>query len=138
MILAAPAIILTAAVTVLAALICLAAAILVARTRRRHGIAPPAMSGNPQVEWALRVQGNTVEQALIFLPLLWMAALYFQGWLPPAIGLVWCLGRIVYALGYMSAPKKRSLGFGLTVLSSITLAVLAVIGIAGAWNAAAV
>ena len=117
MLLATPAIILTAAVTILAALICLGTAILVARVRRRHKIAPPAMTGTPEVECALRVQGNTVEQIVIFLPLLWVAALYFHaiGWLVPLIGLCWCLGRIIYAFGYMANPEKRHIGFGISV-----------------------
>src|SRR5579871_1288667 len=98
MLLATPAIILTAAVTVLAALISLGMTILVARTRAANKVLPPAMSGNFKVECALRVQGNTVEQTVIFLPVLWVAALYFHmtGWLVPAIGLLWCIGRVVF------------------------------------------
>ena len=44
------------------------------------------MTGAPELERALRVQGNTVEQFVIFLPALWLAALYFQGWVPPHHG----------------------------------------------------
>ena len=109
--------------------------ILVARTRRRFKIPPPAMTGAPEVEWALRVQANTVEQAVVFLPMLWMAALYFQGWPAPAIGLVWCLGRIVYAVGYMSAPGRRHFGFAISMFATLALAVLAIIGIVQAWMA---
>lgn len=135
MLLAAPATVLTAAVTMLAALVCLGTAILVARTRRRFKIPPPAMTGAPEVECALRVQANTVEQAVIFLPVLWMAALYFQGWPAPAIGLAWCLGRIIYAVGYMSAPGRRRFGFAISIFATLTLAVLAIIGIVQAWTA---
>ena len=134
--LAAPAIILAAAVTVLAALVCLGMAILVARTRARFKVSPPAMTGSPEVERALRVQGNTVEQVVIFLPLLWVAALYFQGWFPPAIGLVWCLARIVYAAGYMKDPPSRRIGFATSVFCSIALAILGIIGLVEAWVAA--
>jgi uncharacterized membrane protein YecN with MAPEG domain len=138
MLLATPVIILTAAVTILAALICLGTAILVARTRGRHKVSPPAMTGAFAVECALRVQGNTVEQVVIFLPLLWVAALYFHaiGWLVPLIGLCWCIGRILYAAGYMAEPRKRELGFGISVISSILLALLGMIGLVQAWMAA--
>src|SRR3954467_11633185 len=102
MMLSAPATLLTAAVTLLAVLIAIGTAMLVARTRTVTGIQPPAMSGDPRVERALRVQGNTGESFIVFLPALWLAALYFQGWIPPIIGLVWCLGRVVYAMGYMA------------------------------------
>ncbi|HEX2760498.1 MAG TPA: MAPEG family protein [Rhizomicrobium sp.] len=135
MMLAAPATLLTAVVTLLAVLIAIGTAILVARARRTSGIQPPAMSGDPRLERALRVQGNTVEGFIVFLPALWMAALYFQGWVPPIIGLVWCLGRIAYAVGYMSDASRRHVGFFICMMSILALIVLAAIGIIGAWSA---
>ena len=137
MILAAPAIILTAAVTLLAILISIGLQINTGKVRGRTGIKPPAMSGAPALEAALRAEGNTVEQYVLFLPALWLAALYFQGWVPPLVGLVWCLGRVLYAIGYMTAPDKRYPGYMLTVLSALVLIVLAVIGLISAWGASA-
>ncbi len=137
--LAAPAIILTGIVTLVAILISIAMAILVARTRGRTGVRAPAMSGAPELECALRVQGNTVEQMTVFLPALWLAALYFQGWLPALIGLIWCLGRVIYMLTYApDKPTNRALGFALSMLSVIALTILAAIGLLGAWTASTV
>jgi len=133
MTLSAPAIILTAAVTLLAILISIGLQINTGKVRGRTGIKPPAMSGDPALEAALRAEGNTVEQYVLFLPALWLAALYFQGWVPPLVGLVWCLGRVLYAIGYMTAPEKRYPGYMLTVLSALVLIVLAAIGIVQAW-----
>jgi uncharacterized membrane protein YecN with MAPEG domain len=133
--LAAPATILTAAVTLLAILIAVGFAMLVARTRRSTGIQPPAMGGDPRLERALRVQGNTMESFIVFLPALWLAALYFQGWVPPIIGLVWCIGRIIFAVGYMAAPDKRHLGFAISMLSVLALVLLAAFGLFEAWTA---
>ena len=135
MILAAPAILFTAAVTLLAILVALGTAILVARTRRSTGIHPPAMGGDPRLENALRVQGNTVEQFVLFLPALWLAALYFQGWVPPIVGLIWCLGRILFAIGYMAEAKKRYPGFAICIFATIALIGLAAFGIVNAWIA---
>jgi uncharacterized membrane protein YecN with MAPEG domain len=135
MLLSSPAIILTAVVTLLAVLISLAFAIGVARARRRTGINAPAMTGSPDLERALRIQGNTVEQFVIFLPSLWLAALYFPGWWAPILGLVWCLGRIIYAFVYGSESKQRFPGFAPTVFSTIILWILAAIGIVQAWMA---
>ncbi len=129
MTLAAPAIQLTAIVTLLAILIAIGTAILVARTRRATGIEPPAMGGEPRLDRALRVQGNTVEGFIAFMPALWLAALYFQGWVPPIIGLIWCLGRIIFAIGYMSAANRRHVGFVISILSVLALVVLAGIGV---------
>jgi glutathione S-transferase len=136
MILAAPATLLAAAVTLLAILITIGTAILVARTRRSTGIQPPAMTGDPRLERALRVQGNTVEGFIVFLPALWLAALYFQGWVPPVIGLAWCLGRVLYAVGYAADANRRHIGFAICIFAVLILVVLAAIGIVMDWSAA--
>ena len=132
MLLSAPAIILTAAVTLLALLISVAFAIGVARARRRTKIDAPAMSGHPDLERALRIQGNTVEQIVLFLPALWLAALYFPGWWAPILGLIWCIGRIVYSIVYGNR-KERFPGFALTIFPTLILIVLAAIGVVEAW-----
>lgn len=137
MTLAAPATLLTAVVTLLAILVSVGLQINTGKVRGRTGIKPPAMSGDPALEAAVRAEGNTVEQYVLFLPALWLAALYFQGWMPPILGLVWCLGRVWYAVGYMSQPDKRYPGYMLTVLSALALIVLAVIGMVQAWMASA-
>lgn len=134
MMLSAPATLLTAAVTLLAVIISLAFAIYVARTRSRTGIDAPEMSGHPALARALRVQGNTVEQIVLFLPALWVAALYFQGWAPPILGLIWCLGRVTYAFVYGSA-KQRFPGFALTIFPTLILIVLGIIGVVQGWMA---
>jgi uncharacterized membrane protein YecN with MAPEG domain len=134
MTLSAPATLLTSIATVLAVLVALWTGILVARTRRRLGIHPPVMTGSPDLDCALRVQGNTLEQIVIFLPSLWLAALYFQGWIPSLLGLVWCTGRVIFALTYKPAnPGKRFVGFQLTIFPTLILIVLAIIGIVQAW-----
>jgi glutathione S-transferase len=136
MTLAAPATLLTAAVTLFAILIAIGTAIMVARARRTTGIQPPAMSGDPRLERALRVQGNTVEGFIVFLPALWLAAIYFQGWVPPILGLVWCLGRILYAASYAADADRRHLGFAICIFAVLILVILASIGIVGAWSVA--
>ena len=136
MMLAAPATILTAFVTLLAVLISFAFLVGVGRARGATRIDAPAMTGHPDLDRALRIQGNTVEQMVMFLPSLWLAALYFQGWLPPIIGLIWCLGRVIYAFVY-GTHKQRFPGFALTMFPTLILVVLALIGLVGAWGASA-
>jgi len=137
MTLSSPALILTAAVTLLALLIALAFAIGVGRTRARVRIDAPAMGGHPELERALRIQGNTVEQLVLFLPALWLAALYFPGWWAPILGLIWCLGRIVYSIAYGDHRARRP-GFILTVIPTLILIILAAVGITNAWLASTV
>lgn len=134
--LAVPAAILSAAVTILTAIVLIYTMSVVGKARRMHKIFPPAMGGHPEVERALRVQGNTVEQVVIFLPLLWVATLYFHGWIPAALGVVWCVGRVLYAIGYMKEADKRGPGFGIAALASLALLVLSIWGVVVSWMAA--
>ena len=67
---------LSAAVTVLAVLLGLYTMMLVGRMRGKHGVQAPAVTGAPEFERAFRVQMNTLEQSVLFLPLLWLATVY--------------------------------------------------------------
>ena len=83
----------------------------VGRMRDKHGIKAPAMTGHDEFERAVRVHMNTMEGAIAFLPALWIAEIWFGGWIPPVAGFVWVVGRVIYMLGYMAAPEKRETGF---------------------------
>ena len=137
---ATPATVLSAFATLLAVFVLIFTFAQVGRYRGKHSILAPAMTGHPEFERAVRVQMNTIEQFVIFLPLLWLATIYFRiyGWVVPALGLVWCIGRIVYAMGYMAAPEKRGLGFTISILASLGLLVLSAYGLISPWLAATV
>jgi glutathione S-transferase len=136
--LAAPATLLSAAVTIFAALLLMYMIVPVGRARGKHGIQAPAMTGHEDLERAVRVHMNTLEQFAIFMPLLWVATMYFHlvGWLPAALGLLWIIGRIMYMQGYLADPAKRSTGFMVTAVATVGLLVLSVIGVVMAWMAA--
>lgn len=128
---------LSAAVTILSILFVFYTGINVAQMRGRHKISAPAVTGNPEFERAYRVQVNTIEQFVMFLPLLWLATVFFQtpGWLPAVLGLVWIVGRILYLRGYMAAADKRGIGFQITILATAALLILSIIGVVQAWIA---
>jgi glutathione S-transferase len=134
--LATPDIILTAAVTLLAILITTAFAIAVSRARRRLGVEPPAITGPEELERIVRIHANTTEAMVLFVPALWLAASYFRGWLPALIGLVWCLGRILYGMGYRVAAARRLPGFIISQLAMLALVILAIWGLITAWGVA--
>jgi len=94
--------------------------------RRKCGISAPQMTGDPILERHIRVQSNTLEWLPIFLPSLWMFHLFWQpqdpvGVLTFAIGMVWIVGRIIYALGYVADPAKREAGFLIQTLATAVL-----------------
>lgn len=98
----------------------------VGAARRKSGIDAPVMTGDPGLERAVRIQANTLEWLPVFLPSLWLCHLFWQpqdqtGLIVAAIGIVWIVGRIVYALGYASDPSKRSMGFGIQLLATAVL-----------------
>ena len=95
----------------------------VAGARRKSGVSAPAMTGDPFLERTIRAHYNTLEWLPIFLPSLWLFAIYWNDMVAAALGVVWILGRIVYALGYAAAPEKRELGFIIQGLAAALLLV---------------
>ena len=53
---------------------------------------------------------NTLEWMPIFLPSLWLFAIYISDGIAAALGLVWIVGRILYMTGYSQAAEKRGTG----------------------------
>jgi glutathione S-transferase len=116
-------------VTVFALLVYFVVTINVGRSRFKHQIKPPIMTGNLEFECALRVQQNTLEQLILFLPSLWLFALYVSPLWGAIVGGIWVIGRIVYAVGYYQAPEKRTPGFAISSLSVLTLLIGSLVGI---------
>jgi glutathione S-transferase len=111
----------TALVTCLAILFYFLTGVQVAKARVTFGIKAPAISGNPDFERVFRVQMNTLEWLPIFLPALWLFAIYVSDVIAAALGLVWIVGRILYMTGYSKAANKRGLGFGIQAGAAILL-----------------
>lgn len=83
----------------------------VGQARGKSGIAAPAMTGDPILERHIRVHYNTLEWLPIFLVGLWLFAIYWNDLIAAGLGVVWIIGRILYAFGYVADPKKREAGF---------------------------
>jgi uncharacterized MAPEG superfamily protein len=110
-----------ALITALALLQFLYFGIQVGRARGRYGVAAPATTGNEHFERHFRVQMNTLELLVMFLPALWLFGSYVSAIWGAALGAVFIIGRGVYAMTYVSDPKKRSLGFALSMLPTLAL-----------------
>jgi glutathione S-transferase len=93
----------------------------VSRARAAYGVKVPAISGNPDFERVFRVQMNTLEWMPIFLPSLWLFAVYVSDPIAAAIGVVWIAGRVLYMVGYSRAVEKRGPGFGIQASACIVL-----------------
>jgi glutathione S-transferase len=108
----------TALVTLLSLLFYFYTTTRVSKARAEFGVKVPAISGNPDFERVFRVQMNTLEWLPIFLPSLWLFAIYVSDWIAALIGLIWIAGRIVYLVGYAQAAAKRGPGFGVQALAA--------------------
>jgi uncharacterized membrane protein YecN with MAPEG domain len=106
-----------ALVTLGALALCFATVWLVGRARIRYGIKAPATSGHEGFERAYRVQMNTLENVVIFLPALWLAGRYVGAPAATALGAVWLAGRVWYAVAYLREPKRRGGGFVLAYVA---------------------
>ncbi len=110
-----------ALVTLLALLVYFWMSLQVGRARGKSGIHAPAMTGDPILERAVRVHYNTLEWLPIFLVSLWLFAVYLNELAAAGLGVVWIIGRLIYAVGYMAAPGKRSTGFLIQFLACVIL-----------------
>lgn len=122
-----------ALVTSLALLQYLAFGLLVGRARTRTGVAAPATTGHPEFERYNRVHQNTLEQLMMFLPSLWLFATYVQPLAAAGLGVLFIVGRLVYFLGYVAAPGKRTVGFALTALAQMPLLLGGIVGAVMSW-----
>ena len=98
------------------------------QARGRFGIAAPAVTGNLEFERRFRVQQNTLEQLIIFVPAIWMFGNFVDAYVAAGLGLVFVLGRFLYGRGYAVDPAKRGPGFGLTLLSNAVLLIGGLVG----------
>ena len=114
--------------TLASSLLLFACAAYVGRCRIKHGIRAPATTGHPQFEIAYRIQMNTLENTVAFLPVLWVFALNLSSLWATVFGSGWLLARVWYALAYARDPKSRATGFGLSMLC------FAALGLGGVWG----
>jgi len=100
----------------------------VGKARVTYKVPAPATTGNEIFERYFRVQMNTLELLVVFVPSILLAGQYFGAYIAAALGVVYLVGRFIYFLSYVKDPKSRSLGYGLSVLPTMALLAGAIIG----------
>lgn len=112
---------LTSLVTLLVLLEYVVIFMLVGRARGRFGVEAPATTGHPVFERYYRVQQNTIEQLVVFLPSLWLFGYFLNPIVGAGLGALFIVGRALYVRGYVRDPKQRGLGFSLGFLANVVL-----------------
>ena len=115
-------------VTVLALLQFVVFGGLVGRARGKYGISAPAVSGHEMFERYYRVQMNTLELLVVFVPSLWLAARYWSPLAVAAIGAIYLVGRVLYFRAYVSEPAKRGIGFVMSLGPAVLLLLATLVG----------
>jgi uncharacterized MAPEG superfamily protein len=115
-------------VTVLALLQFIVFGFRVGGARGKYGVKAPAITGNEIFERFFRVQQNTLEQLIVFVPALYLFSRYLNPLWAAALGVVYLIGREIYAATYVKDPAKRSMGYGLTFLPMVILLAGGLIG----------
>ena len=93
----------------------------VAKARGRYGVKAPATTGDAHFERIYRVQMNTLEWLVVFLPCLWLFAFYVSDLGAAALGAVWIFGRYLYKQAYVAAPETRGFGFAVQATAAALL-----------------
>lgn len=116
------------AITLLSTLLVWFTSFNVSRARYKYKIQAPAVTGNKVFERIYRVQMNTLENFVIFIPSLWLYAIYMSDKGAGVAGLLWIVGRVWYADSYEKDAKKRGPGFLISMLITMGLWLGAVYG----------
>ena len=123
----------TAFITLLTVALLFAVTFNVGRARGKYQIKAPAVLGHEMFERAYRIQLNTIENVLMFLPALWLYAIFIGDKGAGDSGMIWLLGRIWYAIAYQNNPAKRGYGFLISLLVIAGLWLGAAYGFYGAY-----
>jgi len=100
----------------------------VGRARGVYNCPAPATTGNEMFERYFRVQMNTLEQLVVFIPAILLFAMRVDPRWAAGLGVVYLIGRILYFRGYVRDPKQRGLGFVLSAIPNMALVVGGLIG----------
>lgn len=101
----------------------------VGMAREKYQIKAPATAGNEIFERHYRVHYNTLEQLLSFVPALWTFGYYVGEIYAVALGVIYIIGRFIYASAYVADPDKRKLG---AIMSGLPTMIMVIGGIIGA------
>lgn len=92
-------------------------------TREKYGVSAPKTTGDETWERYFRVQQNTLEQLIIFIPAMLAFATYVSEMWVLIPGITFIVGRQLYAQLYVKNPASRAIGMILSFFSNIALVI---------------
>jgi glutathione S-transferase len=98
-------------------------------SRGKYDIKAPKTVGNERWERIYRIQQNTIEQLLIFIPGTVIFSLYVSATWVLLPGILFIVGRHIYSRLYLESPENRGPGMVLSFFSNIFLVIAGLVGI---------
>jgi glutathione S-transferase len=101
----------------------------VGMARGKYNVNAPACDGDETWNRLFRVQQNTMEQLIVFIPAVFAFSYYLsESWMLVP-GLAFIIGRFLYSAEYQKDPKTRTPGMAITLLSNVVLVLGALFGL---------
>lgn len=101
----------------------------VGAARAKHDIKAPAITGNEEFERNFRVHQNTLEQLPLILVPMWLCAHYTSVNVAAVAGVLFIVGRFIFAAKYVADPESRGTGMGVGFLGIVVSSLAALWGI---------
>ncbi|MFC1702213.1 MAPEG family protein [Pseudomonadota bacterium] len=101
----------------------------VGAARGKYHVNAPACDGDESWNRLFRVQQNTMEQLIVFVPATYAFAIYLSELWVLVPGLAFMIGRFLYSAEYLKDPKTRTPGMAITLLANVVLVLGALFGL---------
>lgn len=101
----------------------------VGAARNKYGVNAPKTTGDENWERLFRVQQNTMEQLVLFIPTMLTFSVYVGARWGLIPGILFLVGRQLYAYEYINKPGSRVPGMAMTLLANAALLVGSLIGV---------
>ena len=102
---------------------------LVGRARAAHGVKAPAITGPEEFERTFRAHQNTLESLIVFVPAVWIFGVVVDPLWAAIVGVVYLIGRVLYAVGYIRAAQKRGPGMMIGFIATVVLVLGSLVGL---------
>ncbi len=100
----------------------------VGKARGDYQIKAPAITGDQNFERKFRVQQNTLEQLIVFIPAIYLAGIYANEIAAALLGSLFLIGRPIYYRGYVNNPSRRGTGMLIGYIPTVLLLLMALVG----------
>jgi uncharacterized membrane protein YecN with MAPEG domain len=97
--------------------------------RGKYHVDAPACDGDENFSRLFRIQQNTLEQLIVFIPATYAFSYYLSELWVLLPGLAFIIGRFLYSAEYSKDPKTRTPGMATTLLANVVLVLGALFGL---------